>query len=108
MSRSRRKTPIVGHTNCRSERDDKKRWHRRWRARERETLASAPTDSLGEHLPLLEKQVSNVWAMGKDGRAYWSNDQRLLIAKRVAQRRGRNVHERLSLKTRLLRKWKSK
>lgn len=24
MSRSRRKTPIVGHTTCRSEREDKK------------------------------------------------------------------------------------
>ncbi|WP_321161176.1 hypothetical protein [Verminephrobacter eiseniae] len=26
MGRSRRKTPIVGHTTCRSEREDKKLW----------------------------------------------------------------------------------
>lgn len=35
MSRSRRKTPIVGHTTCGSEREDKKLWHQRWRTRER-------------------------------------------------------------------------
>lgn len=34
MSRSRRKTPITGHTTCRSEREDKKIWHQRWRSRE--------------------------------------------------------------------------
>jgi hypothetical protein len=41
MRRSRRKTPIVGHTTCRSEREDKKLWHQRWRTRERTALASA-------------------------------------------------------------------
>ncbi|MHB1654967.1 MAG: hypothetical protein ACYCSZ_01185 [Burkholderiales bacterium] len=39
MSRSRRKQPIVAHTNCRSECQDKKIWHQRWRARERTALA---------------------------------------------------------------------
>ncbi|WP_425357665.1 hypothetical protein [Methylomicrobium album] len=71
MSRSRRKTPIVGHTTCRSERKDKKRWHRRWRTRERIALASASPEALNAHLPLLENQVGNVWSMGKDGRFYW-------------------------------------
>lgn len=41
MSRSRRKTPIVGHTTCGSEREDKKLWHQRWRTRERTALTSA-------------------------------------------------------------------
>ncbi|WP_282811691.1 hypothetical protein [Thauera humireducens] len=41
MSRSRRKTPIVGHTTCHSEREDKKLWHQRWRTSERTALASA-------------------------------------------------------------------
>lgn len=45
MSRSRRKTPIVGHTTCRSEREDKKLWHQRWRTHERTALASAQTRS---------------------------------------------------------------
>ena len=68
MSRSRRKTPIVGHTTCRSEREDKKLWHQRWRTHERTALASASPEALCAHLPLLENQVSNVWSMGKDGR----------------------------------------
>lgn len=33
VSRNRRKTPIVGHTTCGSEREDKKLWHQRWRTR---------------------------------------------------------------------------
>lgn len=46
MSRSRRKTPIVGHTTCRSEREDKKLWHQRWRTHERTALASASPEAL--------------------------------------------------------------
>lgn len=71
MSRSRRKTPIVGHTTCGSEREDKKLWHQRWRTRERTALTSASPEALSAHLPLLENQASSVWSMGKDGRSYW-------------------------------------
>lgn len=61
MSRSRRKTPIVGHTTCGSEREDKKLWHQRWRTRERTALTSASPEALSAHLPLLENQAS-AWA----------------------------------------------
>ncbi len=44
MSRSRRKTPIVGHTTCGSEREDKL-WHQRWRTRERTALTSASPEA---------------------------------------------------------------
>ncbi len=71
MSRSRRKTPIVGHTTCGSEREDKKLWHQRWRTRERTALTSASPEALSAHLPLLENRASSVWSMGKDGRSYW-------------------------------------
>lgn len=71
MSRSRRKTPIVGHTTCGSEREDKKLWHQRWRTRERTALTSASPEALSAHLPLLENQASSVWSMGKDGRSYF-------------------------------------
>jgi hypothetical protein len=108
MSRSRRKTPIFGHTTCRSEREDKKLWHQRWRARERTALASASPDTLGAHLPLLENQVSNVWSMGKDGRSYWPVERQSATADRIANKNGRNAQERASLKKRLLRKWMSK
>ncbi len=64
MSRSRRKTPIVGHTTCGSEREDKKLWHQRWRTRERTALTSASPEALSAHLPLLENQpaASGRWA----------------------------------------------
>jgi len=51
MSRSRRKTPIVGHTTCGSEREDKKLWHQRWRTRERTALTSASPEALSAHPP---------------------------------------------------------
>ena len=108
MSRSRRKTPIVGHTTCRSERKDKKLWHQRWRTRERTAPVSASPDALSAHLPLLENQVSNVWSMGKDGRSYWPVKRQAATADRIANHKGRNPQERASLKKRLLRKWMSK
>ena len=98
MSRSRRKTPIVGHTTCRSEREDKKLWHQRWRTRERTALASASPKALSFYLPLLENQVSNVWSMGKDGRSYWPLKRQAATADRIANHKGRNLQERASLK----------
>ncbi len=108
MSRSRRKTPIMGHTSCRSEREDKKSWHRRWRARERTALASASPEALSAHLPLLENQISNEWLMGKDGRSYWPIARQVAMAARIANRQGRSLQKYASLKKRLLRKWMSK
>ncbi|MDU6990819.1 MAG: hypothetical protein E6366_22765 [Escherichia coli] len=74
MSRSRRKTPIVGHTTCGSEREDKKLWHQRWRTRERTALTSA----------------------------YWPVKRQAATADRIANHKGRNPQERASLKKRLL------
>lgn len=108
MSRSRRKTPIVGHTTCRSEREDKKLWHRRWRAQERTALASASPEALDAHLRLPVNQVSDVWSMGKDGHFYWPVARQATMAERIAGRRGRSPQERASLEKRLLRKWMSK
>lgn len=108
MSRSRRKTPIVGHTTSRNEREDKKLWHQRWRTRERTALASASPDALSAHHALLENQVSSVWSMGKDGRSYWPAKRQAVTADRIANHKGRNPQERASLKKRLLRTWMSK
>ena len=108
MSRSHRKTPITGHTTCRSEREDKKLWHQRWRTRERTELASLSLEGLSAHLPLLGSQVSNVWSMGKDGRSYWPISRQIAVAERIAQRKGCSPQERSSLKKRLLHKWMGK
>ena len=61
MSRSRKKTPVVG-VAAESERGDKELWHRRLRARVRRALAQ------GKEMPDV-KEASNPWYMGKDGRA---------------------------------------
>lgn len=108
MSRSARKTPVIGNTTCRSERNDKKLWHQRWRARERTALASASPENLSDYLPVLETQVSNVWSMGKDGHSYKPLGSQVAKAERIAKKIGRNPQERTSLKRRLLRKWMSK
>ena len=100
MSRSRRKTPIVGHTARRSERDDKKILHQRWRTRERTALASTSPEALSAHLPLLESQVSNVWSMGKDGRSYWPVERQAATADRIASHRDYSPKECASLKKR--------
>ena len=106
MSRSRRKTPIFGIASSASERWDKMTWHQRWRARERTQSASAK--DLASYLPVVEKQVSNVWSMGKDGRAFWALRDRTESAQRIAIRKGSNAMERSALSIRLLRKWMSK
>ena len=108
MSRSRRKIPIVGVTTCRSEREDKKLWHQRWRTRERTALSSASLEVLDAHVPVPENQISNVWRMGKDGRYYWPAKRQAATADRIANHKGRNSQERAALKKRLLRKWMSK
>ena len=108
MSRSRRKTPIIGHTNCHSERQDKKLWHQRWRTRERTALAGLSHEGLSAHLPLIENQVSDVWSMGKDGRSYWPVVRQVTAAKQIADHKGRSPQERSSLKKRLLHKWMGK
>lgn len=108
MSRSQRKTPITGHTNCRSERPDKMTWHQRWRSRERTLLATLSPENLDGHLPLKEHQISNVWSMGKDGRSYWPKSRQITVAERIARHKGRNPQERAALKKRLLHKWMGK
>ncbi|MCE3603212.1 hypothetical protein LXA47_06275 [Massilia sp. P8910] len=108
MSRSRRRSPIWGVTTCSSERWDKKDWHGRFRTRERQALVAASPEALESHLPVLERQVSNVWSMGKDGHHYHPLAEQIYWADWFAQRRGRNVHERAALKKRLLHKWMRK
>ena len=108
MSRSHRKSFIAGHTKKRSERDDKKRWHQRWRSRERTALSGASPDALEAHMTVERNQISNPWWMSKDGRSGWSLDRRIDLAKRIAAERGRTHQERAALEARLLRKWMGK
>lgn len=65
MSRSRKKNPITGIAICASEKSDKKEWHSRMRQMEKCRLRTNP-----ESVATVEKDASNPWAMGKDGKRY--------------------------------------
>lgn len=67
MSRSRKKTPIIGNANGDSEAMDKRLWHKRLRARERDRLITDP-----ESEPTHINEVSSTWDMAKDGKQYWA------------------------------------
>lgn len=62
MSRSRRKTPIVGMTTCESEKADKAKWHRKFRR-------AAKMDIEGGQF-ISFRQYGSTWCMGKDGKQY--------------------------------------
>ena len=65
MSRSRKKTPIHGICICASEKKDKKIWHGKMRAAERDRLINDP-----ESVTTIANDVCQKYAMGKDGKAY--------------------------------------
>lgn len=72
MSRSRRKTPIVSIVGRRvSEKCDKKQWHSSLRAKEKQRLRLLSLDTLDCYIPLTENDVSDLWAMSKDGKCWF-------------------------------------
>lgn len=106
MSRSHRKVPIFGHTSARSEAEDKRRWHKRWRARERDQLASLGRDA--DPMPVHRQAVSSTWNMAKDGKHWFDPSHQREVAGRIAARRSRLEQERKALQARLLAKWRAK
>lgn len=106
MSRSRRKTPIFGHTTARSEADDKRLWHKRWRSRERDQLAVLKPDS--DPVPVHRHAVSSTWDMAKDGKSWFGPRHQREIAERISTRRSKLKPERKALQVRLLAKWRAK
>lgn len=106
MSRSLRKTPIFGHTTARSEADDKRLWHKRWRARGREQLAAL--EPHGDPLSVHRHTVSSTWDMAKDGKAWFSPQGQREAAERAGKSRDRPEPERTTLTARLLARWRAK
>ena len=66
MSRSRRKTPIAGISSATSEKAEKAADHRRERRRVRQVLIAEPDSDLLPHT----WELSNTWAMAKEGQVY--------------------------------------
>lgn len=63
MTRSYKKTPVSGWSTSRSEKADKKLWHSRLRAHERDKISTENYDAI-PHV----HEVSNPWSMDKDGK----------------------------------------
>jgi len=106
MSRSHRKTPIFGHTAARSEASDKRLWHKRWRSRERDQLATIRPD--GELMPIHRYAVSSTWDMSKDGKSWFGPRRQQSAAERMAAGRSELKPERKVLQARILAKWRAK
>lgn len=75
MSRSYKKTPVIGHTAAQSEKSDKKTWHRRFRHKTRDILRSLHNDPdmIDDTIMPVENDVSSTWSMSKDGKSYLGN-----------------------------------
>lgn len=67
MSRSYRHVPIFGNCLCRSEKKDKRLANRALRRIVRHCI------KLGVEVLPVQREVSNVWSWGKDGKSYWHN-----------------------------------
>lgn len=108
MSRSKKKIPIFGIAGAPSEKQDKRTWHKRWRAQQRTKQDSLANSSLEDHLPVVALDVSNVWSMAKDGRFYWAKSDHQSFANKLASRKATNPVEHKSLVKRNLSKIISK
>ena len=75
MSNSFRKTPIFGFCTAPSEKADKKIWHSRARAVERDKLLLSSKRDYEDYITSIELDVSNNWSMSKDGKHYWAKAQ---------------------------------
>ena len=75
MSRSYKKTPIIGTTKSESEKSDKKIWHRKFRHKTKNIIQSLHNDDgiIGDVVMPIENDVSNTWSMSKDGKKYLGN-----------------------------------
>jgi hypothetical protein len=71
MSRSKRKTPVVGITTAPSEKQDKRHANRMLRRRVKQQLND---DHETDLLPL-EREVSSIWTMDKDGKQRFDPDR---------------------------------
>jgi hypothetical protein len=78
MSRSYRKTPIAGIAAAASEKRDKQFAKRRLRRVVRQQLKDEPEEPV---LPL-KREVSDVWAMEKDGKRWFDAGRRVELMRK--------------------------
>jgi hypothetical protein len=85
MSRSFKHKPYSGATTARSERIDKKIWHRRFRTIQRSLLSNPLADRESLVMPVV-REVSDPWQMSKDGKYYWPDEFEPTLSRRPSRR----------------------
>ncbi len=93
MSRSQKKIPIFGIAGARSEKQDKRIWHKRMRALQRTKQSPLANIELESHLPVRVLEASNIWSMAKDGRFYWAKSDHQSFVIKLARRKATNSVE---------------
>lgn len=76
MSRSRRKTPIIGNTVSSSERYDKRRCNRKLRRRAKAILIGCDYNGVCECIFPDKREILDTWLMSKDGKHWISGNDR--------------------------------
>lgn len=73
MSRSHRKVPCGGISNCPSEKSSQKHWHKLWRTKERQRLQVwfRKHGDFEGFMPLVPNEVSNPFFFGKECKCFW-------------------------------------
>lgn len=83
MSRSHRKNSIFGITLSESEKNDKKIWHSRFRTNAKQNLKTC--NDYENLIDIHYREVSDVWAMAKDGRR-WMNINKMPYMKKYMRK----------------------
>ncbi len=71
MSRSRKKTPVQGITMAGSEKEDKRRYNRRFRRVVKQKIHIDPYCEILPHL----YEYSDPWGMDKDGKSRFNSNE---------------------------------
>lgn len=69
MGKSFKKTPVCGHTGCKSEKHDKQNANRSFRRNSKQKIASEQYDALFVDI----REISDNWCFGKDGKSWFGN-----------------------------------
>ena len=105
MSRSIKNKYFLSHCCCRSEKKDKKIWHKAFRKKEKQKVCS---NDLEGHVTTHHREVSDLWTMGKDGKHYYSKNYLLTSIKGIVKRFYKNKKERIANESKMFYRWVGK
>lgn len=105
MSRSIKNNYFLSHACCRSEKKDKKLWHKAFRKKEKQKINN---NDLENHITTHHREVSDPWTMRKDGKRRYSENYLLTSIKGIAKIFYKNKKERIANESRMFYRWVGK